>query len=128
MILEDKARLDGLQVCKAAFTLRAALRSGALRGTAQRRAAPRSAAQRRAALRSVARCCAASRSAARHCAALPASYLCKSYANEVNNQHRGHGSVFHRFLHAVTTKKEHVEATRICCRRIFWRLLTLQSN
>jgi len=70
---------------KVAFTLRAALRSGPLRGTAQRRAAPRSAAQRRAALRSAARRCAASRSAARHCTALPIIYLCKSYANEVNN-------------------------------------------
>jgi len=84
-------------------TARSALRSGALRGTAQRRArrvarrcaVPRRAAQRRAALRSVARRRAASHSAARHCAALPAICLCKSYANEVNNQHGGHGSVFH---------------------------------
>jgi len=61
----------------------AAVRSGALRGSAQRRATPRSAAQRRAVLRSVARRCAACD--ARHCAALPAIYLCKSYANEVSN-------------------------------------------
>jgi len=81
----------------------AAVRSAALRGTARRPAVPRSAAQHRATLRSVARRCAASRSAARHCAALPAIYLCKSYANVVNNQHGGHSSVFHRFLHAVTT-------------------------
>jgi len=47
-----------------------------LRTAAQRRATPRSAAKRRAVLRSVARC-----------DALPAIYLCKSYANEVNNQH-----------------------------------------
>ena len=46
---------------------------------------------------------AALRSTARRRAALPAIYLCKSYANVVNNQHGGHGSVFHRFLHAVTT-------------------------
>jgi len=61
--------------------------------------AQRCVAVRSAALRSTARRCAAPRSAARHCAALPAIYLCKSYANVVNNQHGGHGSVSHRFLH-----------------------------
>jgi len=37
-------------------------------------------------------------------------------------------AVFSIFLTRSNYKKEYIEATRICCWRIFWRLLTLQSN